>query len=541
MAERPGNGPLTVPVAATPVGAKPVPQPVTETPSSDERLETIPGTSRLKGVALHVIGRLGAGILVLFGAVTVSFLLVHATGNPATVLAGGSLPASQVQALSKQLGYNRPLLSQYVSYIGGVLHGQFGVSFRYDTPAINSVISALPNTLLLIGVSLSAALILSIAIATSSVLSRNGWADRFWRPVVLVLQGIPDFWIALLLVLLLAVHWHLLPSLGFDGPKTLIMPCIALTVPMLASFTRLLRANLLDFTDSDVAFALRARGLTRREIVLGHSFRNAMATFVSFVALQAGWLIGGTVIVETIFAWPGIGTLLIQRGAGPRPYGCAGHRGCDRGYVHSAQPLGRPGCGLARPAYRAPSGGGRAVSAVTSPAPPARLSRSRLRAAERHWRISGSLKVGVGILVLMVLLSVVGTLIEGSPSAQDFASILKPPGTGKHLLGTDPLGRDVLAWVSAGIRTSLEVALGVVCLSACVGCTIGIVAGFTRGWLDVALMRLADIQLSVPPLPSVHRRVRCRRQQYAQPHHSHCRGWLGALRQAHPRPRPRSA
>ena len=141
------------------------------------------------------------------------------------------------------------------------------------------------------------------------------------------------------------------------------------------------------------------------------------------------------------------------------------------------------------------------MSAVTSPAPPARLSRSRQRAAERHWRISGSLKVGVGILVLMVLLSVVGTLIEGSPSAQDFASILKPPGTGKHLLGTDPLGRDVLAWVSAGIRTSLEVALGVVCLSACVGCTIGIVAGFTRGWLDVALMRLADIQLSVPPLP----------------------------------------
>ncbi len=180
MTERPGNGPLAVPVAATPVGAQPVPEPVTETPSSDAPLETIPGTSRLKGVALHVIGRLGAGILVLFGAVTVSFLLVHATGNPATVLAGGSLPASQVEALSKQLGYDRPLLSQYVSYIGGVLHGQFGVSFRYDTPAINSVISALPNTLLLIGVSLSAALILSIAIATSSVLE----PERLGGPVL---------------------------------------------------------------------------------------------------------------------------------------------------------------------------------------------------------------------------------------------------------------------------------------------------------------------------------------------------------------------
>ena len=278
----------------------------------DVLIERASRASRRNGVLLYLAGRLAAGIFVLFGAITISFLLIHATGNPATVLAGGALPAAQVHALSQQLGYNRPLLSQYGSYIVGVLRGQFGVSFRYGTPAIDSVMTALPNTLALIGVSLSAALVLSIAIAVSSVLSRKGWADRFWRPVVLVLQGIPDFWIALILVLVLAVHLHLLPSLGFAGPETLIMPCVALTVPMLASFTRLLRANLLDFTNSDIAFALRARGLTRREIVLGHSFRNAMATFVSFVALQAGWLIGGTVIVETIFAWPGIGTLLIS-------------------------------------------------------------------------------------------------------------------------------------------------------------------------------------------------------------------------------------
>jgi peptide/nickel transport system permease protein len=89
------------------------------------------------------------------------------------------------------------------------------------------------------------------------------------------------------------------------------MPCVALTLPMLASFSRLLRASMLDFTDSDIALALRARGLTRREIVLHHAMRNAMVVFVSYVALQAGWLVGGTVIVETIFAWPGIGTMLI--------------------------------------------------------------------------------------------------------------------------------------------------------------------------------------------------------------------------------------
>ena len=218
----------------------------------DVLIERASRASRRNGVLLYLAGRLAAGIFVLFGAITISFLLIHATGNPATVLAGGSLPAAQVHALSQQLGYNRPLLSQYGSYIVGVLRGQFGVSFRYGTPAIDSVMTALPNTLALIGVSLSAALVVSIAIAVSSVLSRKGWADRFWRPVVLVLQGIPDFWIALILVLVLAVHLHLLPSLGFAGPETLIMPCVALTVPMLASFTRLLRANLLDFTNSDI-------------------------------------------------------------------------------------------------------------------------------------------------------------------------------------------------------------------------------------------------------------------------------------------------
>src|ERR1019366_2481273 len=236
-------------------------QAIASVTAADAFIERAAHTSRRKGVLFYIAGRLGAGVFVLFGAVTVSFLLVHATGNPATVLAGGSLPAAQVHALSVQLGYERPLLSQYGSYIVGVLHGQFGVSFRYGTPAIDSVMTSLPNTLALIGVSLFAALVLSITIAVSSVLSRKGWADRFWRPVVLVLQGIPDFWIALILVLVLAVHLHLLPSLGFAGPKTLIMPCVALTVPMLASFTRLLRASLLDFTNSDVAFALRARGL----------------------------------------------------------------------------------------------------------------------------------------------------------------------------------------------------------------------------------------------------------------------------------------
>jgi ABC-type dipeptide/oligopeptide/nickel transport system permease component len=267
--------------------------------------------SRWRGVARYVAGGLGQGVLVLFGAVTASFILIHATGNPATVLAGGQLPPAQVRALSAQLGYNRPLLDQYLSYLWHAVHGDFGNSFRYGTGAVSTVLTALPNTLILISISLTAAITISVAVASASVLRQGGWSDRLWRPVMSALQGIPDFWIALVLVLILSVRLHLLPSLGFAGPSSLIMPCTALTLPMLASFTRLLRGSLLDFTNSDIALALRARGLTRREIVIHHGMRNAMVTFVSYVALQAGWLVGGTLIVETIFAWPGIGTLLI--------------------------------------------------------------------------------------------------------------------------------------------------------------------------------------------------------------------------------------
>jgi ABC-type dipeptide/oligopeptide/nickel transport system permease component len=271
-----------------------------------------PPDSTRRGTVRYLAGRLGQGVFVLWGAVTLSFLLVHVTGNPATVLAGGILPPAQLRAMSARLGYNRPIIDQYASYLGHVVQGNFGDSFRYGTSAIASVMAALPNTLILIGVSLSVAISLSIWIAVSSVLNRRGWSERFWRPAVLLFQGVPDFWIALILVWVLAVELRALPSLGFNGASSLILPCTALAIPMLASFTRLLRARLLEFVNSDVALALQARGLTRREIVLHHGLRNAMTTFVPYVALQSGWLIGGTLIIETIFAWPGIGSLLLS-------------------------------------------------------------------------------------------------------------------------------------------------------------------------------------------------------------------------------------
>ncbi len=272
--------------------------------------ESVPmNNARVSGAALYILGRAGQGVLVLFGAVTASFIIVHATGNPATVLLGTSMPPAAVHILSAKLGYNRPILDQYGTYIWHVIQGNFGASIVDDSPAMSVVLKALPYTLMLVGISLAGAMVIATAVAVSSVLRVGAWGDRMWRPVLIAFQGIPDFWIALVAVFILSVKLHWLASIGFNGPSSLIMPCLALGLPIVASFTRLLRASLLDFMNSDVVLSLRARGMTRREIVLFHGVRNAMTTFVSYVALQIGWLIGGTLVVETIFDWPGIGYL----------------------------------------------------------------------------------------------------------------------------------------------------------------------------------------------------------------------------------------
>jgi peptide/nickel transport system permease protein len=281
----------------------------TELASPREEIPKL-GSSRRAGVLRYLAGRVGQGLLVLFGAVTVSFLIIHMTGNPATVLEGTSLPPAAVHILSIKLGYNRSLLYQYGLYMWHVVQGNFGYSVTSDISATHLVLGALPYTLLLVAISLSCAMVISTVIAISSVLATGALGDRLWRPILAGLQGIPDFWISLILIFILSVKFHLLGSMGFNGPSSLIMPCTALTLPILASFTRLLRGSLLDFMNSDVVLSLRARGMTRREIVLHHGVRNAMTTFVQYVALQTGWLIGGTLIVENIFAWPGIGSLL---------------------------------------------------------------------------------------------------------------------------------------------------------------------------------------------------------------------------------------
>jgi glutathione transport system permease protein len=260
----------------------------------------------------YLLGRLAQGVIVVFGAATVSFLLVHLTGNPAQVLGGANLNQDQVKILSHQLGYDRPLVQQYFSYLGGVLHGDFGDSFRFGEPAIDSVMRALPDTLLLVACAIALACAVSVPVAVYSALRREHFSDKAMRWLIIIGQGLPDFWLSLLFILLFAVHLGWVPSLGYTGFSSLILPVVALALPLMATFVRLLRGNLLDIMASDFVVAMRAKGLSELDILLRHALRNALVPFLTVLGLQVGWLIGGTLIIENVFVWPGNGTLLLQ-------------------------------------------------------------------------------------------------------------------------------------------------------------------------------------------------------------------------------------
>ncbi|HZV74264.1 MAG TPA: ABC transporter permease [Conexibacter sp.] len=254
--------------------------------------------------------RIVQGIFVVLGAVVVSFLITNLAGNPSDVIGGGLLTPAQRAQIGHQLGYDRPVLVRLGDYVTGVLHGDFGSSWRTGQSALGLVLKALPNTLILIACAMTLALLLAVPIALYSVLRRETRVDRSARATMMLVAALPDFWIALLLVLLLSVNLGALPSIGFDSPRSLIMPALAIGLPLIPTSVRLLRAALLDVVSQDFITTLRAKGLGEGTIVTRYALKHAAGPFVTLLAMQVGWLLGGTIIVEVIFAWPGMGSLL---------------------------------------------------------------------------------------------------------------------------------------------------------------------------------------------------------------------------------------
>jgi peptide/nickel transport system permease protein len=233
-------------------------------------------------------------------------------GDPVELMLGDGAQAADVEALRQRLGLDRPLLQQYLSFMGGLLHGSLGDSLHYARPVTELIAAHFPATLELALASLLIALLISLPVGTLAALRRDGWVDHLSRFVSLLGVSMPNFWLGPMLILLFAIHWHWFPVSGRSGWLSLILPAFTLGSSLAALLTRMVRTSVAEELDRPYLTTARAKGLLLPQAVVRHALKNALIPVVTIVGLQFGAVLTGAIITETIFSWPGLGRLLIQ-------------------------------------------------------------------------------------------------------------------------------------------------------------------------------------------------------------------------------------
>jgi peptide/nickel transport system permease protein len=260
----------------------------------------------------YIASRLLQAAIAVFGVVTLVFFVMHLSGDPTLLLVPEGATAEQIAQLRHLLGFDRPIHVQYGVYLADLARGDLGQSLVQRAPVSLIVGSRLPYTLALAGGALLVALIVGIPAGIAMAVWRGGVVERALAAIVLAGQSLPTFWSGILMILLFGVLLRWLPTSGADGPSSLIMPSLALGALAMSTFARMTRISVLDELSRDYVNAARARGLSMTATVLAHVLRNAAIPVITIVALEIGNLLAGAVIVETVFAWPGIGQLAIQ-------------------------------------------------------------------------------------------------------------------------------------------------------------------------------------------------------------------------------------
>jgi ABC-type dipeptide/oligopeptide/nickel transport system permease component len=263
-------------------------------------------------MSVYVARRLAQALIVLLGISVVVFVILHLTGDPTVLMLPPDVTAEEVARFRKAMGFDDPLPVQYWRFLRGVLRGNFGNSLRHDEPALGLVFERMPATLELTAVALGVALLLAIPAGIVSAVFRNTALDYVSTVVALIGQAMPTFWLGIMLILVFAVGLQVLPSSGRGGLANLILPALTLGLFTTARTMRLTRSALLEVLGQDYVRTARAKGVAERGVVWKHALRNASIPVITIVGLELGTLLGGAVITETIFAWPGVGRLSVQ-------------------------------------------------------------------------------------------------------------------------------------------------------------------------------------------------------------------------------------
>ena len=261
----------------------------------------------------YLIRRLLLTIPVLLGVATLVFALIHLVpGDPAQAMLGEGAAPEELVKLRHSLGLDQPLLVQYKSFLGGIAHGDLGTSFRYNTPVTAQIREKLPNTAKLAVFAMLLAIVFAIPLGILAAVFRGSIIDYSAMTIALAGISMPNFWLGPLLAILFAVRLGWLPVSGTGSVWHLVLPAVTLGAALSAILARMTRASLLEELRELYVLAARARGLSASRAILRHAFRNSLIPVVTIIGLQFGAVLTGTIITETIFAWPGLGRLLIQ-------------------------------------------------------------------------------------------------------------------------------------------------------------------------------------------------------------------------------------
>ncbi|MCG7310165.1 ABC transporter permease [Brachybacterium sp. ACRRE] len=258
------------------------------------------------------VTRLLSSLLVLWAAVTVVFVLSRASGDPVALLLPDDASADQVAQMKQTLGLDRPLPLQYLDFLGGLIHLDLGDSLVYKEPVTSLIIERIPATALLAATALLITVVVSFLAGSIGAMRRGTALDRVVMSGVLVGQSTPAFWVGILLVLLFGVTLRVLPAAGYGTPAHLILPATTLAIFSVAVVSRLLRSSLIEVMGQDHVRTARAKGASEARVLMSHSLRNASMPVITVLGLELGSLLGGAILTEQIFNWPGIGRLTID-------------------------------------------------------------------------------------------------------------------------------------------------------------------------------------------------------------------------------------
>jgi peptide/nickel transport system permease protein len=260
----------------------------------------------------YITKRLGLAVLVALTVSILAFMLLYLSGDPALAIAGEGARQVDIDMVRKTYGFDQPIIVQFGNWLFKIVQGDLGQSIYFKTEVGTLIFTKLKTTMLLAVYSLIFALIISVPLGVLAAIYKNSWIDRLCLGVAVVGQAMPNFFFALILIMLFSISWRMLPVSGSGTWQHFVMPSIALGYYAAPAFMRLIRAGMIEVLSADYIRTARAKGLPTSSVVFKHALRNAIVPVVALAAVQLGFLLGGSVVIETIFALDGLGYLAYQ-------------------------------------------------------------------------------------------------------------------------------------------------------------------------------------------------------------------------------------